>query len=222
MTFLRLASGHVEGGIVFTLLFHSDWTNSSLVRCSPISNPTDTTAHFKARKFSCYISKNCFLESSCSFQKQRVALDAQMSTLYKMSCCFLQAWILSPCVSCGSVLEQHLLRRRRGPSFTNLPQCYTWYRRIPLEGRWPPEPLPPHAAPTAHVAASARRRRCCYSALNTTSSWGWWEINLFCTNVELMKVLTEKSHVHHQCVKQINPLMNDCIYHVKKKSSWCL
>lgn len=66
-----------------------------------------------------------FLESSCSFQKQRVALDAQMSTLYKMSCCFLQAWILSACVSCGSVLEQHLLRRRRGPSFTNLPQCYT-------------------------------------------------------------------------------------------------
>lgn len=183
MTSLRLASGHVEGGIVFTLLFHSDWTNSSLVRCSPISNPTDTTAHFKARKFSCYVSKNCFLESSCSFQKQRVALDAQMSTLYKMSCCFLQAWILSACVSCGSVLEQHLLRRRRGPSFRNLPQCYTWYRRTPLEGRWPPEPSPPHAAPTAHVAASARR--CCYSALNTAEADGkficfapmlnWWK-----------------------------------------------
>lgn len=124
-----------------------------------------------------------FLESSCSFQKQRVALDAQMSTLYKMSCCFLQAWILSACVSCGSVLEQYLLRRRRGPSFTNLPQCYTWYRRTPLEGRWPPEPSPPHAAPTAHVAASARR--CCYSALNTAEADGkficfapmlnWWK-----------------------------------------------
>lgn len=52
---------------MFTLLFHSDWTNSSLVRCSPISNPTDTTAHFKARKFSCYVSKNCFFRVFLQF-----------------------------------------------------------------------------------------------------------------------------------------------------------